>query len=58
MGTQTKTILPHKLGTTTVIDHGITTRRAGAELLKCTGVVQMVADSAVVRPSYVRLVLV
>ena len=36
-------------GTTVVIDHGITTRRAGAELLKRVGVVQMEAGSAVAR---------
>ena len=57
MGTQTKTILAHKSGTTAIINYGTTTRHAGAELLKHIGVVQMEASSAVARPPHVRLVL-
>ena len=37
--------------TTAVIVHGITTRRAGAELLKRVGVMQMAAGNAVARTS-------
>ena len=47
---QNKTFSPRKPGTAAVIDHGITTRCAGAELLERIGVDGTVAGSAVVRP--------
>ena len=47
-----KNFLPHKSRTTNVIDHDITTRRAGVELLKRIDVVQLR------EPPHVRLVRV
>ena len=47
---QNKTFSPCKPGTAAVIDHGITTRRTGAELLERVVVDSTVAGSAVVRP--------
>jgi len=46
---QNKTFSPRKPGTAAVIDHGITTRRTGAELLERVGVDSTVAGSAVAR---------
>jgi len=51
-------ISTHKLRTNAAIDHMITTRRAGTELLKRVGVVQMEAGSVVAGSPHVRLVLV
>jgi hypothetical protein len=51
MHSENKFFLPHKPGTAAVIDHEITTRRAGAKLLKRVGVVQMDAGRAVARTS-------
>jgi hypothetical protein len=49
---------PHKTRKAAIIDHRITTRRAGAELLYRVKLVQSVASSTVARPPHVRLVLV
>ena len=47
---QNKTFSPRKPGTAAIIDHGITTRRVGAELLERVGVDGTVAGSVVARP--------
>ena len=51
MGGQKQKFYTHKPGTTTIIGHEFTTRRAGAELLKRVDVVQMEVSTAVARTS-------